>query len=723
MDILNTLRACASLRPAGRIQPTVTEIDPICGMKVDPAKAAGTSERDGKTYYFCGLGCKKKFDAGPAAPKPAVTPGAEYTCPMHPEIRQKGPGACPKCGMALEPVTVSLEDEANPELDDMLRRFRLSLFFTVPLLGLMFAPEFAARRWVELALASPVVLYCGWPIFERGWASLAHRSLNMFTLIAIGTATAYLSSFRGTIYFEPAATIVTLVLLGQVLELKARAQTGSALRALLGLAPKTARVVQDDGTEHDMALELIAVGDRLRVRPGEKIPLDGTVVDGASTVDESMLTGEPLPVQKAAGTKVIGGTVNGNGAFVMRAEKVGADTMLSRIVRLVAEAQRSRAPIQSLADKVSAWFVPAVLLVALLALVLGHSVVNAIAVLIVACPCALGLATPMSVMVATGRGAGLGVLIRNAEALQALATVDTLVIDKTGTLTVGKPQLTGFTVHDGFDEADAMRLIAGIEKSSEHPLAGAILQAARERGIEPATAQVFRNLPGKGIIGQIGANQIAVGTDRLLAEFGVKTPGPGLYAAIDGRLAATLSVTDPIKPTTREAIRQLHAAGLRIVMLTGDSQQAAEAVAKELGIDSFEAHLLPEQKAASIERLQKEGHLVAMAGDGINDAPALAKASVGIAMGTGTDVAIQSAGITLVSGDLRGVLHARRLSLAMMRNIKQNLFFAFIYNLLGVPIAAGLFGFTLGPMFAAAAMTFSSVSVIGNALRLRTAKI
>jgi P-type Cu+ transporter len=700
----------------------VTEIDPICGMKVDPAKAAGRSERNGKTYHFCGLGCKKKFDTGPVAARPAPM-DAEYTCPMHPEIRQMGPGVCPKCGMALEPVTISLTDTANPELEEMQRRFRISLFFTVPLLVMMFTPEFAGRRWVEMALATPVVLYCGWPIFQRGWASLVNRSLNMFTLIAIGTGTAYVSSLRGTIYFEPAATIITLVLLGQVLELKAHAQTGSALRALLGLAPTTARMVRDDGSEHDTPLEMIYKGDRLRVRPGEKVPVDGVILEGVSSVDESMITGEPIPVEKMAESRVIGGTVNGIGSFTMRADRVGADTLLSRIVQLVGEAQRSRAPIQSLADKVSAWFVPAVLLVALLTLVLGHSIVNAIAVLIIACPCALGLATPMSVMVATGRGAGVGVLIRNAESLQALASVDTLVIDKTGTLTTGKPRLTRFTVHDGFEEAETLRLIAGLEKSSEHPLAGAILASAKERGIDIPTADGFRNVPGKGITGQVGTNQVAVGTERLLAEFNVDTPGPGLYAAIGGHLAATLEVSDPIKPTTAEAIRQLQAAGLRIVMLTGDNQATAQAVASALGIDSFEAQLLPEQKAAAVKRLQSKGRNVAMAGDGINDAPALAQATVGIAMGTGTDVAIQSSGITLVSGDLRGVLQARKLSLAMMRNIRQNLFFAFIYNVIGVPIAAGLFGFTLGPMFAAAAMTFSSVSVIGNALRLRNVRL
>lgn len=701
----------------------MSEIDPICGMTVDCEKPHQTTQRDGKVYHFCGLGCKKKFDAGPVAPKEPVPEGAAYTCPMHPEVHKIGPGACPKCGMALEPEVIQLGDDANPELDDMQRRFRISLFFTVPLIGLMFAPDFPFRRWVELALASPVVLYCGWPIFERGWASIVNRSPNMFTLIGIGAGTAYVSSFTGAIYFEAAATVITLVLLGQVMELKARAKTGSAIKALLGLAPSNARVIHSDGTEHDTPLAMIHAGDRLRVRPGEKIPVDGTVLEGASSVDESMLTGEPLPVEKAAKSSAIGGTVNGTGSFVMRADKVGAGTLLSRIVESVAQAQRSRAPIQSLADRVSAYFVPAVLLAALLTFIFEHSLVNAIAVLIVACPCALGLATPMSVMVATGRGAAVGVLIRNAEALQALAAVDTLVIDKTGTLTQGKPKLTSLTVHNNLDEAETLRLIAGLEKSSEHPLAGAIVAAARERKIDIPSAEVFRTVPGQGIIGAVGKNQIAVGTERLLDGFHIATPGPGLYAAIDGKLAATLEVTDPIKPTSAEAIRQLHATGLRVIMLTGDSQANAQTVAKELGIGQFEAQLLPDQKAASIKRLQAEGRKVAMAGDGINDAPSLAQANVGIAMGTGTDIAIQSAGITLVSGDLRGVLQARKLSVAMMRNIRENLFFAFVYNLIGIPIAAGLFGFTLGPMFAAGAMTFSSVSVIGNALRLRNVRL
>jgi heavy metal translocating P-type ATPase len=700
----------------------MTEIDPICGMQVESEKSQITSQLGGKTYHFCSAGCKKKFEAGPTVEQSGST-SAEYTCPMHPEVRQIGPGSCPKCGMALEPVVISRGGEKNPELDEMSRRFRISLFFTIPLLALMFAPDFDGRRWIELALATPVVLYCGWPIFQRAWASILHRSLNMFTLIAIGTATAYISSFTGPIYFEPAATIVTLVLLGQVLELKARARTGGAIRALLGLAPKSARIIQIDGTEHDMPLETIRVGDRLRVRPGERIPVDGAVLEGASSVDEAMLTGEPVPVEKTPGSRVIGGTVNGNGSFTMRADRVGADTLLSRIVQLVGEAQRSRAPIQSLADRVSAWFVPAVLLTAMLTLIFGHSVVNAIAVLIIACPCALGLATPMSVMVATGRGATAGILIRDAEALQALAAVDTLAIDKTGTLTEGKPKLSKLTPLNGFDKTEVLRLMAGLEKSSEHPLASAILAAARERAIDVPSAQVFRAIPGQGVIGAVGQNQVAIGSEGLLADLNVLAPGPGLYAAIDGKLAASVQVNDAIKATTPDAIRQLHDAGLRIVMLTGDSQATAQSVATQLSIDTFEAQLLPDQKAAAIKRLQSEGRKVAMAGDGINDAPSLAQADIGIAMGTGTDVAIQSAGITLVCGDLRGVLQARRLSQAMMRNIRQNLFFAFIYNLLGVPVAAGLFGFTLNPMFAAAAMTFSSVSVIANALRLRNVRL
>jgi Cu+-exporting ATPase len=628
--------------------------------------------------------------------------------------------------MALEPSVVTLADEANPELADMSRRFWVSLVFTVPLLAMMFWP---GHRWIECALATPVILYCGWPIFQRGAASIVNRSPNMFTLIALGTGVSYAYSIfgRGAIYFETSAVIITLVLLGQMLELQARAKTGSAIKALLGLAPKTARVIASDGREQDMPLDMVSVGDRIRVRPGEKVPVDGAVIEGASNVDESMITGEPMPVSKASGAKVTGGTVNGNGAFVMKAERVGRETLLSRIVQSVADAQRSRAPIQSLADRISAFFVPAVVLVALVTLIFGHSLVNAIAVLIIACPCALGLATPMSIMVGTGRGAQAGILLRDAEALQVLEKVDTLVIDKTGTLTEGKPRVTEIQAVDGFDETELLRLAAGLEKSSEHPLAGAILAAAKERGIDPPSAEVFRAIPGKGIIGGIGKHQIAIGNQRLLADYNVATDTrPALFIAIDGKLAGWIAVGDPVKASASEAVRTLRAEGLRVVMLTGDHRETAEAVAKQLGIDEFEAGLLPDGKAAALKKLQAAGRTVAMAGDGVNDAPALAQANVGIAMGTGTDVAIQSAGITLLHGDLAGVARARTLSKATMRNIRENLFFAFIYNLIGVPVAAGIlepFGFTLSPIFAAAAMTFSSVSVIGNALRLRNVRL
>jgi P-type Cu+ transporter len=697
-------------------------------MTVDPATAAGSSERDGETHYFCGLGCKKKFDEN--VPPPPEDKDAEYTCPMHPEVRQIGPGSCPKCGMALEPVTLTLEDAANPELADMSRRFRISLFFTIPLLVFMFLPEWPARRWMECALATPVVLWCGWPIFERAWASVVNRSPNMFTLIGLGAGVAYVFSVVswGDLYFEPAAVIVTLVLLGQVLELRARAKTGSAIKALLGLAPSTARVIADDGSEHDMPIAMVSVGDRIRVRPGESIPVDGLVLEGSSAVDESMITGEPIPVEKVSDSRVTGGTINGTGSFVMRADRIGRDTLLSRIVQSVADAQRSRAPIQSLADRVSGYFVPAVILVALLTLVIGHSLVNAVAVLIIACPCALGLATPMSIMVGTGRAAQSGILLRDAEALEALEKVDTLVIDKTGTLTEGRPRVTGIHPVNGFDEGELLRLVAGLEKSSEHPLAGAILSAAKDREIEIPQASVFRSFPGKGIIGAVDGWQIAVGNQGLLADYQIFTePGPSLFVAVDGKLAGTIEVGDPIKASAGEAIKRLHADGLRVVMLTGDNNATAAGVAAQLGIDEFQAQLLPDQKAAAVKTLQSAGRVVAMAGDGVNDAPALAQANVGIAMGTGTDVAIQSAGITLLHGDLAGVAKARTLSKATMSNIRQNLFFAFIYNALGVPLAAGLlqpiFGIALSPMFAAAAMTFSSVSVIGNALRLRNVRL
>ncbi len=696
---------------------------------------------------------------------------------MDPEVRQIGPGACPKCGMALEPVEVSLEDTANPELDDMTRRFRVSLALTVPILAFMISEMLpgpplhgllpaAALNWVQLALATPVVLWGGWPFFERGWASVVNRHLNMFTLIALGVGAAYgfsvvatlapglfPVSFRGhgdqvAVYFEPAAVIVVLVLLGQVLELRARSRTGAAIKTLLGLAPTTARRVGADGSEVDVPLAEVHVGDRLRVRPGERIPVDGVVVDGGSSVDESMVTGEPLPVDKPVSSAVTGGTVNTTGTFVMEATRVGRDTLLARIVALVGEAQRSRAPIQRLADTVSAWFVPVVIVVAIVTFALwatlgpeprlAHALVNAVAVLIIACPCALGLATPMSIMVGTGRGAELGVLVRDAEALELLERVDTMVVDKTGTLTEGKPALTTVAPLAGHDEAGLLRLVAAVERVSEHPLAAAIVRGAGDRGVAAAEARDFRSITGKGVTGVVDGRTVAIGNAALLADLGADPSALAAAAderrragetvmlvAIDGGAAGLIGVADRVKPTAAEAIRALHADGLRITMLTGDNRVTADAVARAVGIDAVEADVLPEQKAAVVARLQQEGRRVAMAGDGINDAPALAKADVGIAMGTGTDVAMESAGVTLVKGDLRGLVRARRLSRATMGNIRQNLFFAFIYNVIGVPIAAGLlypaFGLLLSPILASAAMTLSSVSVIGNALRLRSA--
>ena len=813
-------------------------LDPVCGMTVDPAKAAGTSEYRGETFHFCSKGCKTKFDADPqryvaapgsepmtpaavpmalhrrpAASPPATTPTAAptpaaptsaaapaaaptatapsapdiriYTCPMDPEVRQVGPGPCPICGMALEPLEISLEDTGNPELDDMTRRFWIGAALTAPLLALMIS-EFLPPRWLQQplqhalpapwlswiqgTLATPVVLWAGWPFFQRGWTSVRTWRLNMFTLIALGVGAAYgfsvvatvapglfPASFRGHgeaigVYFEPAAVIVVLVLLGQVLELRARSRTGSAIRALLGLAPTTARRIGSDGSEADVPLAEVHVGDRLRVRPGERIPVDGVVVDGRSSVDESMVTGEPIPVEKESGGQVTGGTVNGTGAFVMQAQRVGRDTLLARIVALVGEAQRSRAPIQRVADTVAGWFVPLVIAVSVVTFVLwaalgpeprfAHALVNAVAVLIIACPCALGLATPMSIMVGTGRGAELGVLLRHAEALERLEQVDTIVVDKTGTLTEGRPTLTTVSPLPGFDEATLLRLVAGVERVSEHPLAAAIVRGATARGVSIVDAGEFRSITGKGVTGVVDGRRVAVGSTALLADVGADLGGDaaGLAAAaderrrngetvvlvaVDGRAAGLIGVADRIKPTTAEAIRALHADGLRIVMLTGDNRATADAVGRAVGIDAIEAEVLPDQKAAVVARLQQEGRTVAMAGDGINDAPALAKADVGIAMGTGTDVAMESAGITLVQGDLRALVRARQLSRATMRNIRQNLFFAFVYNVVGVPIAAGLlypwFGLLLSPMLASAAMTLSSVSVIGNALRLRTA--
>jgi Cu+-exporting ATPase len=764
--------------------------DLVCGMTVDPANAAGSFDYAGRTYYFCSKGCLARFQQNPASYVKADEPGRaagdsiaagkgrpdtrEYTCPMDPEVRQIGPGACPKCGMALEPVDVTADEGSNPELDDMTRRFRWSLVLTAPILLVMvfdmlpgqpLSQWISARAivWAQFLLATPVVVWGGWPFFVRGWASLVNRHLNMFTLIALGVGAAYTfsvvaalapglfpHSFRHggevAVYFEPAAVIVVLVLLGQVLELRARSQTSSAIRKLLGLTPTTARRVEEGGVESDVPLERVHVGDRLRVRPGERVPVDGVIDEGATSVDESMVTGEPIPVEKAGGSRVTGGTVNGTGTFVMRAERVGSDTLLAQIVRLVGEAQRSRAPIQRLADTVSGWFVPIVVLVSIItfgvwALAgpeprMAFALVNAVAVLIIACPCALGLATPMSIMVGTGRGAELGVLLRNAEALEMMEQVDTLVVDKTGTLTEGRPTLSTVTPQPGFDEAELLHLVASLERVSEHPLAEAIVKGAADRGVTLAGVSEFSSVTGKGVTGLVAGRRVAVGNGRLLSDLGADPTAlvadadarrergeTVVLVAIDGQPAGLVGVADRIKPTAIEAIRALHAEGLRIVMLTGDSRVTASAVAREVGIDQVEAEVLPAQKAEVIRRLQAEGRTVAMAGDGINDAPALAQAHVGIAMGTGTDVAMESAGVTLVQGDLRGLVRARRLSRATMKNIRQNLFFAFVYNVLGVPLAAGVlypvFGILLSPIIASAAMTFSSVSVIGNALRLR----
>ena len=761
-------------------------LDPVCGMTISPADAVGHVDYRGHTYYFCSDSCLERFKANPAefvgpgagaeraASQAAADPEAEYTCPMHPEIRQKGPGSCPICGMALEPVNVSLEEQPNEELLDMTRRFWWSLALTVPIL-LVMVDEFLPGRplharigasllnWIELALATPVVLWGGWPFFVRGWASLMSRNLNMFTLIALGVGAAYGFSVVATlapdlfphsfrmggavaVYFEPAAAIVVLVLLGQVLELRARSRTSAAIRNLLGLAPKTARRIEPDGTERDVPLADVYVNNRLRVRPGERIPVDGVVLEGATSIDESMVTGEPIPVEKAPGDRVTGGTVNGTGTLVMEAQRVGSDTLLAQIVRMVSEAQRSRAPIQRLADTVAGWFVPMVVVVAIITFIvwafvgpeprLAYALVNAIAVLIIACPCALGLATPMSIMVGTGRGAEAGVLFRNAEALELLEQTTTLVVDKTGTLTEGKPRLVTVAAQPPLDETTFLRLVASLESVSEHPLAAAIVSSARERNIALSSVQQFVSTTGKGVAGNVEGHSVAIGNLRYLEELHVD---PGalrtradelrlagqtvMFAVVDGVAAGLVGVADPVKSTTREAIDALHREGVKVVMLTGDNRTTAEAVAKTVGIDAIEADVLPDQKAAVVKRFQERAERVAMAGDGINDAPALAQAHVGIAMGTGTDVAMESAAVTLVKGDLRGIVRARRLSRATMKNIRQNLFFAFVYNVLGVPIAAGVlypfFGLLLSPMIASAAMTFSSVSVIANALRLR----
>jgi Cu+-exporting ATPase len=774
----------------------MTARDPVCGMDVAPDKSAGSLDHGGRTYHFCSRHCLEEFRAEPdrylgpvGAPRAAehdqapLHPASDgpliYTCPMHPEVVSDRPGNCPKCGMALEPRTAVLEEGPNPELVDMGRRFWICLVLTAPLLVMAMADMIPGRPlehvlsgrgilWIQLALASPVVLWGGAPFFDRGWASVVHRSLNMFTLIALGTGAAYAysvvatlfpgifpASFRGhggevPVYFEAAAVITTLVLLGQVLELRARSQTGSAIRALLGHAPKVARRFREDGGEEDVPLDRVAVGDRLRVRPGEKVPVDGVVIEGAGAVDESMITGEPIPVEKGPGSKVVGGTVNGTGGFVMRAERVGSGTMLAQIVRMVAEAQRSRAPVQRLADLVAAYFVPIVIAVAALTFLawavfgpeprMAHALVNAVAVLIIACPCALGLATPMSIMVGTGRGATAGVLIKNAEVLETLARVDTLVVDKTGTLTEGKPRLITVLAAAGQDEGELLRLAASLERASEHPLASAIVAGAEGRRLMLAPAEGFRSITGRGVQGRVEGRSVAVGNAGLLEDVQARSDDLAgraedvrrdgqtvVLVAIDGRPAGLLGIADPIKESTPEALRRLHEEGLRVVMLTGDSRGTAEAVARQLGIDEVRAEVLPDQKGDEVKRLQAEGRVVAMAGDGVNDAPALAQAQVGIAMGTGTDVAMESAGVTLIGGDLRGIARARWLSEMTMRNIRQNLAFAFLYNILGVPIAAGVlypfFGLLLSPMIASAAMTLSSVSVILNALRLRRAEL
>ncbi|MBK8316812.1 MAG: heavy metal translocating P-type ATPase [Acidobacteria bacterium] len=780
------------------------EKDPVCGMTVDSEKAAWNYEHEGIKYYFCARSCFERFSVDPVkylAPKPVLVslgglgskppmPATmkkkapakqEYFCPMDPEVISDRPGSCPKCGMALEPRIATLDDGENPELTEMKRRFKICLFLTIPVFLLAMSEMIPGQpvqhalghrvvTILQFILASPVVIWGGRPFFERGWASMTNRSPNMFTLIALGTGTAYLysiiatllpgifpDSFRGhggevPVYFEAAAVITTLVLMGQVLELLARAQTSSAIKSLLGLAPKTARVIRSNGIEEDIPLEFVVVNAKLRVRPGEKIPVDGVVIEGSSPVDESMLTGEPMPVEKTPGDKVTGGTINGAGGFMMKAERVGSDTLLSQIVQMVSEAQRSRAPIQRLADVVAAYFVPAVVAASIITFLIWsfigpeprfvYALVNAVAVLIIACPCALGLATPMSVMVGTGRGANSGVLIKNAEAIETLQKVDTIVIDKTGTLTEGKPRVMAVFAVDGFEQNEILKLAAGLESASEHSLAAAITAAASQENLPITGFSRFKSITGKGVTGQADdGRQVAVGNQKLMDSNGIAVD-PGLIQkagelnsegqttiliSVDGKIAGMIGIADPIKESSAEAIRQLHQEGLRIVMLTGDNRTTAQTVASRLGIDEVIAEVLPEEKHEVIKKLQGESRIVAMAGDGINDAPALAQAHVGIAMGTGTDVAMESAGITLVKGDLRGILRAIRLSRATMRNIKQNLFFAFIYNALGIPVAAGalypVFGLLLSPMIASAAMTFSSVSVISNALRLRRLKL
>ena len=757
--------------------------DPVCGMSVDPATSQHRFDYRGETHHFCSAGCRTKFAADPAqyldktTPKAAAPEGTIYTCPMHPQIRQAGPGSCPICGMALEPEVASLDAPPNPELADMTRRFWIGLVLSIPPVVLEMGGHLVGghgwvdqtlSNWIQLVFATPVVLWAGWPFFVRGWQSLLTRNLNMFTLIAVGTGVAYVYSLVGTIapgifpatfrghggavavYFESAAVITVLVLLGQVLELRAREATSGAIKALLQLAPKTARRIDDNGADHEVEIDSLRVGDHLRVRPGEKVPVDGVILEGRSSLDESLVTGESMPVTKEAGGKVIAGTLNQSGSFVMRADKVGRDTLLSQIVKMVAEAQRSRAPIQRLADQVAGWFVPVVIAVALIAFGawamfgpeprMAFGLVAAVSVLIIACPCALGLATPMSIMVGVGRGAGAGVLIKNAEALEWMEKVNTLVVDKTGTLTEGKPKVVAIIPVKGFEESEILRLAASVERASEHPLADAIVRAAKERHLDLGKVEEFDSPTGKGATGNVDGKTIVLGNAKFLASLGVETRsldadgqrlrGDGatvINIVVDGKLAGLFAIADPIKQSTPAALEALAAEGIKVIMLTGDNRTTANAVARELGIVDVEAEVLPDQKIAVVAKLQKAGRIVAMAGDGVNDAPALAAAKVGIAMGTGTDVAMESAGITLLGGDLGGIVRARRLSQATMSNIRQNLFFAFIYNTAGIPIAAGIlyptFGILLSPIIAAAAMALSSVSVVGNALRLRVTRL
>ena len=772
---------------ANQHAPADTVRDPVCGMTVDPAKTPHHAQHQGVVHHFCAARCREKFLAEPAkyltakderAPAAATKPGVIYTCPMHPQIRQEGPGSCPICGMALEPENAAhAEDGPSAELIDMTRRFWIGLALSLPVLVLEMGGHLTGlamwlgqqnSNWLQLLLATPVVLWSGWPFFVRGWQSIVNRSLNMFTLIAMGTGIAWIYSVVATVapqifppefqimddavavYFEAAAVITVLVLLGQVLELRARENTGGAIRALLNLAPKTARRVRPDGADEDVALDLVAKGDRLRVRPGESIPVDGAIVEGRSNVDESMVTGEPVPVAKSIGDSVTGGTINQTGSFVMEARRVGSETLLAQIVDMVAKAQRSRAPIQRLADQVSGWFVPAVIAIAAVAFVawsiwgpeprLSFGLIAAVAVLIIACPCALGLATPMSIMVGVGRGAQAGVLIKDAEALERLEKIDTLVVDKTGTLTEGRPKVVAVETFGPIGKDDLLRFAAALERSSEHPLAAAIVRAAQERNLSIPAVEAFEAVTGKGVIGNVEGRKLALGNAKLLRDLKLETTAledvadrfrkegaTAIYVAIDGAPAGVVAVADPIKATSANAIAQLKASGVRVVMLTGDNRTTADAVARQLGIEEVIADVLPDQKIEVVERLRAEGRHVAMAGDGVNDAPALAAAEVGIAMGTGTDVAIQSAGVTLVKGDLSGIVRARRLSRQVMRNIRQNLFFAFVYNAAGVPIAAGVLypvlGLLLSPIIAAAAMALSSVSVIANSLRLRAAQI